>query len=303
MREKTDITYSAFSTFRNCRQKYKHRYVDQLVKVQSPVYALWYGRLIHECLEKWYRGKSMGEILTYIEDEKLDGSDLWLHAVATMVSYEKLYPKEPFRVIDIEEEFCVPIINPKTGKASTDMQLRGKIDGLIKLEDGALAIFEHKTTSERTKDYVRGLWSDFQTRLYCDAYGRYIGKPIRRALFNVVRKSACRRRKGESDDSLLERLIADAQFHREELVFDPMLLSEIGEQVWELKDNVQAARRVGVWYKNESSCKKWGRMCDYYDLCSSGNNPIVKSSLYEVKRRHEELSPGGTHATSEPHPA
>jgi hypothetical protein len=305
--QKTDITYSAFSTFRNCRQKFKYRYIDQIVKDTSKAIALWMGALIHECLEMWYRGKSIGEILGHIERNKTDDNDSWIHASAIMIAYTKHYPKESFEVIDLEEEFCVPIINPTTGRPSTNMQLRGKIDGLIKMQDGALAILEHKTTSEQLERYVKALWSDFQTRLYCDAYGRFTGKgPIKRALFNIIRKSQKRRLKGESDEKFLNRLIPSIGFYREELVFDPHLLGEIGEQVWELKDNVQTARRKKKWYKNESQCKQWGRMCEYFDLCSSGNSPIVRASLYKDKRAHSELNhrtPESSDATYEPNPA
>ena len=48
---------------------------------------------------------------------------------------------------------------------------------------------------------------------------------------------------------------------------------------------MQQAARTGKYYKNESQCRHaFGGMCDYYDYCSSGMNPIVRNSMYRKRR-------------------
>jgi len=307
MPDKTVTTYSAIATFRDCRQKYKHRYLDLIEKIRELAPALWIGTLIHLCLEMWHRLQPLGEILDFIHDSRVDGDNRnWIQCAAIMTAYARKYPQEDeFKIITLEDEFCGPLINPVTGHQSTTMELAGKIDGLIQYPDESYAIFEHKTTSTDLEKYTNTLWSDFQTRFYCQEYGRYKGITIRKALFNIIKKSAIKGRKGESDEDRIARMADDIQFKRYLLSFDPALMGEIGEQVWELKDNMQAAARKNKYYKNESQCKHaFGGMCDYYDLCSSGMNPIVRHSLYRKRERsHTELSQKETSVTHQNHPA
>lgn len=288
------ITYTALSAFRNCRQKYKHRYVDELVLDRPKGNALWIGTLFHEGIERFYNGESMTDIVSYVASQKddLGDPDRWLRVNAMLIAYADKYKDEQLEIIALEDEFEVPIINPATGKKSTTMVLGGKIDGLVKCDDGAFAIFEHKTTAVPIQNYIKTLWSDFQTRLYCDAYSRYKGIKVNRAVFNIIKRSQRRRKRHEADDDFLIRLIEDTEFYRQELIFGKGMLGEIKTQLWDLKDNMQQARRENRWYKNESQCRSFFGICDYYDLCSSANNPIVRNSMYMKRERHEELGEG-----------
>jgi len=307
MPTKTTTTYSAIATFRNCRQKYKPRYLDLLEKDLEAPAALWIGSLVHDCLEMYHRGQPLGEVLDFIQDKRVaSDSKNWIQCAAIMTAYARKYPQEDeFKIIALEDEFCGPLINPTTGHSSTTMELAGKVDGLIQYPDGSHAIFEHKTTSEDLEKYTKRLWSDFQTRFYCQEYGRFKGIKIRKALFNIIKKSAIKGRKGESEEDRIARMAEDIQFKRYLLSFDPTLLDAIGEQVWELKDNMQTAARKNKYYQNEDQCKHaFGSFCDYYDLCSSGLNPIVRQSLYRKRERsHTELSQKETNVTHQNHPA
>jgi hypothetical protein len=289
-------TYSALKTFLNCRQEYSHRYLQLIEKDIAPGAALWIGSLIHACLEMWYRGQSLGEIIDFIYASR-DGSSNWIQCEAIMTAYAARYPTEEFEVVKVEDEWRGPLINPETGAASTTITLAGKIDGLIRLEDGSYAIFEHKTTSKDLDKFTASLWSDFQTRFYCIQYGRANGIEIKKAMFNIIKKSAIKGRKGESDEDRMARMAGNIQFKRYLLSFDKALMDEIEEQVWEIKDNMQLAARKGKYYKNESQCQHaFGGMCQYYDLCSSANSPIIRDSFYRKRQRaHSELE--ATHVT------
>jgi len=293
---KTVLTYSALSTFRNCRRKYFHRYVKSLRRKGMGARALFYGSIIHNALEMHYQGKSMEEILDYIYTVCKE-DDTWIHATAMMLGYMETYREEPWEVVSLEEEFQVPIINPETGHQSTTYELRGKVDGLVRHPDGSYSLLEHKTTSFDMGTFVQTLWTDFQTRLYQERYGAFKDIEIKSVIFNILRKNNKRRYKrdgGETDEQFLSRLrechSGPEMYHREELYFDPVLTAEIGEQVWDLKDNIQLCARKDRWYKNESTCRQYGRMCDYYALCSSADSPFVLDDLYETKRAHSELS-------------
>ena len=288
MPEIIDTTYSAMATFRDCRQKYKHRYVDLIEKDRDDPPALWIGSLVHDCLEMYHQGVPLGEILDFIQARRVSGDEKnWIQCAAIMTAYERQYPfgEDEFEVITLEDEFHGPLINPETNHKSTTMRLAGKVDGLIRYPDGEYAILEHKTTSMDPVKYTASLWSDFQTRFYCQEYGRFKDIKIRKALFNIIKKSGIKGRKGESEEDRIARMADDIKFRRYLLSFDPTLIDEISTQVWELKDNMQQAARTGKYYKNESQCRHaFGGMCDYYDYCSSGMNPIVRNSMYRKRR-------------------
>jgi hypothetical protein len=72
-------------------------------------------------------------------------------------------------VVATEQAFRVPLVNPATGKATPTFELAGKIDGIVRLEDGRLAVKESKTCSEdlgADSDYWRRLRIDHQITLY-----------------------------------------------------------------------------------------------------------------------------------------
>ena len=57
----TTTTYSMWRLFRNCRMACKWRYIDELVPLtRNP--NLYFGSVIHECLELWHGQRQTGSI-------------------------------------------------------------------------------------------------------------------------------------------------------------------------------------------------------------------------------------------------
>jgi len=93
-------------------------------------------------------------------------------------------------VVASELPFELPIYNPVTNKADSVFVIAGKIDKIIKLADGRLAVMEHKTTSDDivvTSDYWRRLRIDIQISVYYLA-ARMLGYQVETILYDVVRK-------------------------------------------------------------------------------------------------------------------
>jgi len=93
-----------------------------------------------------------------------------------------------------EQTFRLPLRNPDTGKSTPNFEFAGKIDGIVRLEDGRLAVLEHKTTSESlSSDSL--LWKrlriDTQSSLYMLA-ARELGYDVSTVLYDVVRKPMIR---------------------------------------------------------------------------------------------------------------
>lgn len=107
-------------------------------------------------------------------------------------AYDWRWSAVPLEYVVTEGPFQFPLLNPATGAASKHFDLAGKIDGIVRLEDGRLAVKETKTVSEDLSpdsDYWRRLRIDHQISLYIHA-ARAEGYAVDTVLYDVVRKPA-----------------------------------------------------------------------------------------------------------------
>ena len=322
-------TYSMWSLFRNCRRACFWRYVEQLVPVQRKEAALYFGSLIHDCLEIWHGSGSLDAVFDHIDksciahDSDPDVKRDWHNARAVMTAYVLEYPFEVFTVVDLEKEFTGEIINPATGAKSKSFVLSGKVDGIVQKEDGSYWLLEHKTASSVDGDYVSRLWTDFQVILYSYYVREALGIPVSGVIYNVLQKpklvqsvgeteeefterhaalaaknksgkSSAKQKLPESDDDFQSRLATwfaekDA-FLRVELLFDVDDYEVLQSELWELTQQYLDARRRDAWYQNTGFCFNYHRPCSYYAICSGKNNPLVIENEYEHRAPHQELS-------------
>lgn len=99
-------------------------------------------------------------------------------------------PTDPVEIIATEQQFEIPLRNPDTGKASRNFRLAGKIDKIVRLRDGRLAVMEHKTAKADLaphSNYWKRLEIDQQISIYMIA-ARTIGYPVETVLYDVIRK-------------------------------------------------------------------------------------------------------------------
>lgn len=109
---------------------------------------------------------------------------------ALLGGYAWRWAQQPLEVIASEQTFVVPLLNPVTGGASKLFSLAGKIDGIVKLEDGRLAVLEHKLLGEDISsdgEFWRRMQMDQQISLYVYA-ARQCGFDVSAVLYDVARK-------------------------------------------------------------------------------------------------------------------
>jgi hypothetical protein len=90
----------------------------------------------------------------------------------------------------VETGFQLPLINPATGKATPSFDLAGKIDGIVKLEDGRYAVKESKLLGEDISpdgSLWRRLRRDSQVSIYLIA-ARKMGHAVDTVLYDVCKK-------------------------------------------------------------------------------------------------------------------
>lgn len=107
-----------------------------------------------------------------------------------LVGHRWRWESEPLEILAGELPFDLPLTNPETGGETPIWRRAGKIDAIVRLPDGRLALLEHKTTSE---DVSPG--SEYWTRVRIDQQNvgyfiaaRELGYDVQTVIYDVVRK-------------------------------------------------------------------------------------------------------------------
>jgi hypothetical protein len=216
-------TYSMWSAYRMCRRQAYWRYVRKIVPRAVVAAPLYFGKLIHSCLEVWH-GRTGTEALDAL-DQALAVIELaipshpsgapqhaiWHLARALMRGYAARYQHEDWRVIKIEHQFDAQIINPATGATSRSFFMGGRVDGLVAEvipefgDDEHVFILEHKTAATIDANYLDRLWADFQTALYAVEIERTMGLRVTGVIYNVLAKTRLSQHTGETEAEFAER--------------------------------------------------------------------------------------------------
>jgi len=324
------LTYSALNAFRNCPQKYKLRYVDNLAP-RERAEALAFGSVIHEALQRWYL-LSNGDPRLFKVLDQVDAQfparqsnptqrKYWHLARAILGAYAARYADEEFEVVALEKEFHAELRDPKSGRPHPTIRIVGKADGIVRVGK-ELYLLEHKTASSLDGNYLDKLWTDTQIALYCH-YLRQSGFPIVGVIYNVLLKARLEPRQGETEEEFQLRREALAAknktgrstakrqepetdldfaarlaewyrkpeaFHRERIYLSEERLRLLQEEVWEIARQTMESQQRGTWLLNTSYCFSFQRRCDYLPLCQSGFNENVRANLFDIVPAHEELA-------------
>ena len=318
--ENIRVSYSMLSTFRNCRKACKFRYNDGLKPLETSK-ALRYGSMTHSALEIFHLSRSPTKVGDYIdtyykENPNLDTTEFTI-TKAMMDAYCKKYEKEDFEVIWIEKDFEGPIIDMKTYEPIPGVYMCGKLDGLIKRDDGYW-LLENKTASKIDGNYLEKLWSDFQIIMYCYYVKKCFNIDCQGVLYNILLKCNLKKNAGESledfearyseacnknksgksnikrkepeSDVDFEARVAEfyqdnEAFHREDIYISKANQKRVISEISELtKAYINCVKRDS-WYLNTDHCFRWGKPCEYFPICRSGDNPNIINNYYNKSPR------------------
>lgn len=230
-------SYSRIQTYKACRRLYELKYVEGVI-ANSTSEALERGTSYHDKIESLFK---TGEFT--IDDPKTS---------AMALAFKKhIYPM--LQPVAQEEWFSY---ETKLGDS-----IIGRIDALN--QDGA--IIEHKTTSgEIDEQYWYTRFLDEQLLTYMYAYGTTT------AYYTVIRTPSIRQKKGESDEEFMERCLEWYEDDTEHKIAMREIFhtkEEIDNYIREQSAIVQEMKECTLFYRNQSYCTKWGRMCEYAPIC------------------------------------
>lgn len=193
------ITHSRMDCFKSCRRKHWFAY-ELMLRPETDARALRMGTAFHagiECL-----GKNLGtdaaceainELYAEIPSEKWDALE-WSYECETVIrlvlAYDWRWKNSGITSVAVEGSFRLPLLNPATGHATPNFDLAGKIDGIVRLEDGRLAVKESKLLGDdisEESNLWRRLRMDQQISLYIHA-ARQAGYAVDTVLYDVARK-------------------------------------------------------------------------------------------------------------------
>lgn len=195
------LTSSRIKQRRTCPRADWHRYEQGLVSVGPEPTSTALGTAIHGGLESWWTAWQIadgmealdGALIALQASEPLQGDDFAMaKARAMLIAYDARWSRwaAGVTVLGVEAPFTTALRHPVTGQAARTWAVAGKIDLLLQLADGRVALADHKTTSADARsgsDYSRRLTLDPQVSTYflgCEA----LGHPADLALWDVLRK-------------------------------------------------------------------------------------------------------------------
>jgi len=126
------LTQSAIRCYRACPRRYFYRYEEQIRPLKLQDEKLRRGSSLHRALEAW--SKTGGDLEAAIAQlDKVHpqtGEPIpysWELERAMMIGYHARW-EHPGKVLYVEKEFRLPLINPETGSVSRTFELGGKLD-------------------------------------------------------------------------------------------------------------------------------------------------------------------------------
>ena len=317
---KARLTATSTTSLRRCLRQHHYRFELGLSRIRTAT-PLHFGAAFHKGLE--LRHGRLADDTESILDAVLtsyEARPAWANPTAWAVERETLrallaghfwrYADDDLQHVAVEQVFELPLVNPDSGASSRTFSLAGKMDGIVQLADGRLAVLEYKTAGEDISpdsDYWLRLRCDGQISLYVLA-ARACGYDVATVLYDVTRKPTIRLRKSETPKQYGERLLADIgerpdyYFQRREV---PRLEDELVEcqgELWQQTQLILETRRRAArltdpsraWFRNV------GRMtcgyCEFADLClnSVRVDPANPPAGYELlDDPHPELLAAG----------
>lgn len=323
------LTNSRLKTARTCLRLHRLRYEDGW-RLRSDAAPLRFGTLMHGALEAWERAQNahadtrLALALAACAAEPDDYERV--KAEALMVGYHARWIDAGLRYVAVEVQFKTRLTNPESGRSSPGWRLAGKLDAVVLDANGRTLLMEHKTCSEDLSpgcDYLTRLRLDTQISIYW-AGARTLGHQVQGCLYDVIRKPGLRplmatpveSRKYRADGALyasqrscdessaqyrarlLEDIAArpDSYYVRAEVTRLEDELREHQAETWQTVESLTRDLRDGRAARNPEACRQYGRLCAFFEHCSTGRPLSEDPRFTRSFDPHPELSEPGQEA-------
>lgn len=214
------LTHSRCASFKSCRRRHWFEY-ELGIRRTIDGKALRMGSAYHAGLESLAHhndlGDACGAARAYYAD--IDNAELEMECQTVMsmlCGYQWRWQSSPLEYVAVEQEWQLPLLNPETGRPSTNFDIGGKIDGIVRLEDGRLAVIEHKLLGDdiSVESFLwRRMRIDQQVTIYVLA-ARRLGFDVDCVLYDVGRKPTIKPTQVPMLDDAGLKIVVDADGNR-----------------------------------------------------------------------------------------
>lgn len=329
------LTNSRMSCARACLRKHLIRYEYGLRPDVDDVPKR-IGSAFHRAMEADDRGEDAIEAVRSFNLDAFDEETV----LRLVMGHRWRWQADKYEAVVPEQEFLLLLRNPETGASTPNWRSAGKMDRIVRLGDGRLALQEYKTTSEDLApgaEYWARVRLDTQVALYFLA-AREIGFDVQTVIYDVTRKPGLRPLKATPEESrkykkdtgdLYANQRADDETREEygERINDdiaarpdwyfarmeiPMLAGDLElyeSERWQQQLALRSAQKTGHWFRNPGSCRSHYGSCEYLPICHRGDlENTVPDGFIRLAWVHPELSspeasPATSTATQEASPA
>lgn len=268
---------SQLQTFKDCPERYRIKYVEQLRKRDSVVeeHDREYGSAIHKGLEIIYAKGTLKEAqdafaklypIQLNEEDKAKTLENGLNLLADYVEHYRVEDTQ-FEVLqnEVKDEFEI----------APGVPFIVKVDLVVK-KQGCIYAMDHKTTK---KGFGWDYWGQFDPNPQVTAQTAYVQARFGECSGVIINALSfgfrSRKYLGEP-----------AGFH---CAFQRQLFNRNRQQVESWKQDTlwwikqvngmkEATNHIGAWRKNEGQC----RFCSYKEVCISCNDDQIKEQLFEA---------------------
>jgi len=319
------LTNSRMRTERECQRKHDFMY-RQGIRPITAGEALYFGSLMHLCLEAWWKAFMEGRNADALPDAiamAVREEDAYKREqmLAVIIGYHQYYAgaMTEYKVLAVEKQFTAPLINPSTQAASRTWQLAGKIDVIVE-RGGRVAIIEHKSSSESIDSdadlYWQRLQMDHQSSMYVVGAETLEYGEVKDVIYDVVKKPQQRPLKATPEDSRKykangelyanqrdvdetaeeygARIAADIEsrpghYYVRRLV--PRLEGQILDflyDAWQTGRDIRDAELAGRSIRNPEACNRYS-VCPFFQACVNGLDPMTLPGFTKSDNVHPEL--------------
>ena len=283
MNETSRLTTTRLASLRRCPRQHYYRYELGLSRTREKD-ALRLGSAFHVGMEAKNGGLDAERAVAHATvgyDERPAWADPWEWEIERetvrhlLTGYFWRYGLDDLKVLAAEQTFEMPLVHPVTGEVSADFVLAGKIDAIVQLPDGRLAVLEYKTAGEDISSD-----SDYWLRLRCDPQisqyvlaARALGFDVATVLYDVTRKPTIKPVQVPILDEAGEKIVLDAQGSR--------VLTAAGK----LRKTGDSAKGFVLQSRPESPAEYGERL-----LADIGDRPDFYFQRREVPRLEDDLA-------------
>jgi len=295
----------------------------------STALALRFGSLIHRGTEAWWRAygqpatdrlaaalkamRAYRDALAERSDEPLDEHTLAM-AEALMIGYHARWQDEPVEPLITEGQFRFDVYHHVDG--SHLGTIGGQVDNLVRdTRTGEIYLIERKTSSDDItpgSDYWRALAIDHQVSTYYAAAAA-LGYDVVGCIYDVIAKPRLRpqlatppekrrytkdgrlyagqRETDETPDEYRDRIL-EAIERDPNAYFQRGIVARDGREMVRYRQDLQDAITLiksGMTTRNPTACRRYGRLCEFFDVCSGAADLSDETRFRKVETIHEEL--------------